>query len=121
MDGGVPSAPRMCFLGRFEARLPQGGGLLSLKLSSRLYLCGDSRSMAEGSLVGQHQLAADSRTSVGIMYIVYAQNTTSNQQKAKNLRRYLKEAAASARRTKASNPRLPVVLATNTAHAWRHP
>ena len=51
---------------------------------------------------------------VGLLYIVFAQNsTTTHNDKAANLQRYLHEAADSARYSTALDPSLPTALATN--------
>ena len=51
---------------------------------------------------------------VGLLYIVFAQNsTTTRNDKAANLKRYLYEAADSARYSTALDPSLPTALATN--------
>ena len=52
------------------------------------------------------------RYPVGVLYVVYAQNTSSNE-KVNDVHRFLKEAAQSARTSSLRDPTLPIALATN--------
>ena len=55
-------------------------------------------------------------TSVGVLYVVYAQHGASNPKGgASSLAKYLAEAVASAARLRELNPRLPIGLSTTEA------
>ena len=70
--------------------------------------------MARAHYVGREPLPpiTPSQYAVGVLYIVYAQNATSND-KFTAVERYLAEAASSARSSRANDPSLPAALATN--------